>query len=398
MLRAVLAESPDQLEARRLLRSCLREQSRHVAHAPAAADGYPELEATFQATATRHATSTQAGTGELLPTVAVPRSGESALPAVPAESEPARAWLWAALAVVLLALGSAFVLLRAGRPAPGPVRLAVRSQPVGALVLVDGRDSGVVTNGELVLPAPAPQQVVLTFRKAGHRDETRTVSTREPGGVSVTLEATAPLLAVKTDPAGASVSVDGERVAGTTPLQLALDPAAEHRITASLEGYLAQELHLPRGDPRPALELTLQKLAPAGTVAIVSSYPLDVLWRGKPLARGAAGPRVPVPGGRQVLTLSAPAVFLRAEVAVNVPSGGETALEAPALGRLNVRASPDNCEVFVDGAFVDYPPILDRPAVVGRHTVAFRWPDGRRSEQDVELQRGAPAFVFGRKE
>ena len=235
-----------------------------MAHAPAAADGYPELEATFQATATRHATSTQAGTGELLPTVAVPRSGESALPAVPAESEPARAWLWAALAVVLLALGSAFVLLRAGRPAPGPVRLAVRSQPVGALVLVDGRDSGVVTNGELVLPAPAPQQVVLTFRKAGHRDETRTVSTREPAGVSVTLEATAPLLAVKTDPAGASVSVDGERVAGTTPLQLALDPAAEHRITASLEGYLAQELHLPRGDPRPALELTLQKLAPAG--------------------------------------------------------------------------------------------------------------------------------------
>ena len=47
----------------------------------------------------------------------------------------------------------------------------------------------------------------------------------------------------------------------------------------------------------------------------------------------------------------------------------EVAVEAPALGKLNVRASPDNCEVFVDGAFVDYPPILDRPAVVGADAV-----------------------------
>jgi hypothetical protein len=63
-----------------------------------------------------------------------------------------------------------------------------------------------------------------------------------------------------------------------------------------------------------------------------------------------------------------------------------------------VRAVPDNCEVFVDGTFVDYPPILDRPISVGRHTVAFRWPDGARSEQQVEVKGGAPGFVVGRKE
>ena len=242
--------------------------------------------------------------------------------------------------------------------------------------------------------------MVLTFRKPGHRDETRTVALppSDPGGVSVTLEATVPLLTVKTEPPGASVSLDGARVAGTTPLQLALDAGAEHRITASLEGYLAQEARVARGETPAVVELTLPKLAPPGTVAVASSYALDVLWHGKPLAHGSVAPRVEVPGGRQQLTLSAPSVFLHVEATVNVPSGGETTLEAPALGRLNVRASPDNCEVFVDGSFVDYPPILDRPAVVGRHTVAFRWPDGRRSEQPVEVLRGAPAFVFGRKE
>jgi hypothetical protein len=220
----------------------------------------------------------------------------------------------------------------------------------------------------------------------------------DPGGVSVTLEATVPLLTVKTEPPGATVTVDGARVAGTTPLQLALDGGAEHRINASLDGYLPQEARVPQGAVPGSLDLTLQKLAPPGTVAIVSSYPLDVLWRGRPLVRAALAPRVSVAGGRQVLTLQAPAVFLRADVTVNVTSGGEVTLDAPALGKLNVRASPDNCEVFVDGSFVDYPPILDRSAVVGRHTVAFRWPDGRRNEQTTEVQRASPAFVFGRKE
>jgi hypothetical protein len=216
--------------------------------------------------------------------------------------------------------------------------------------------------------------------------------------VSVTLEATAPLLTLKTDPPGASVTLDGQRVAGLTPLQLALDPGSEHRLVASLDGYLPQEARVAKGDSSATLELALPKLAPPGSVAISSSYPLDVLWRGKLLVKGAVSPRVSVAGGRQLLTLAAASVFLRAETAVNVVSGGEVALEAPALGRLNVRVNPDNCEIFVDGAFVDYPPILDRPAAAGRHTIGFRWPDGRRKEETVEVQRGAPAFVFGRKE
>ena len=81
-----------------------------------------------------------------------------------------------------------------------------------------------------------------------------------------------------------------------------------------------------------------------------------------------------------------------------MPPGGEVSLAAPLTGKLNVRASPDNCQVFVDGTFVDYPPILERPVVAGRHSVAFRWPDGAKSEQAVEVKGGAPTFVVGRKE
>jgi hypothetical protein len=194
------------------------------------------------------------------------------------------------------------------------------------------------------------------------------------------------------------VTLDGERVAGVTPLDVALDPKLEHRITASLEGHVAREVRVEAGAAAGALDIVLETLAPPGTVTVASSYPLDVLWRGRLLARGEVSPRVSVPGGRQVLTLVSGSLFLRAEVTVQVPSGGEASIAAPPTGKLNVRAVPDNCEVFVNGTFVDYPPILERPMAAGRHTVAFRWPDGAKSEQAVEVKGGAPTFVVGRKE
>ncbi len=402
-LRGLVAAHPGFLEARRTLRTAVREQKRRHEPAAAAPEAYPELEATFQAAPTRRDAhpATQPGT-DLLPTLtargaATPRAP---LPAVPAPAV-GRGWLWGAAGLAVVAAIAAVVLLRGSGPkAPADVRLAVRSQPIGASILVDGRDTGVVTNGELVLPAPAPAQVMLTFRKAGHRDETRRVTFPRPAGetVSVTLQSEAPLLPVRTRPAGASVSVDGERVAGVTPLDLSLEPGRAHRIALALDGYAAQEVRFEAGTAPKAVDIVLEKLAPAGTVIVASSYPLDVLWRGRPLARGEVSPHVSVPGGRQVITLASSALFLRADVPVQVPPGGETSLAAPAVGKLNVRAVPDNCQVFVNGTFVDYPPIRDRPVAAGRHTVGFRWPDGARSEQQVDVKGGGPTYVMGRKE
>ena len=42
--------------------------------------------------------------------------------------------------------------------------------------------------------------------------------------------------------------------------------------------------------------------------------------------------------------------------------------------------------------------ILDRAIVVGEHKVAFKWPDGSHQEETVEVPRGAPAYVTGRKD
>ena len=396
-LRSVVAEHPGFLEARRLLRTALRDEKHRHEPADHATEAYPELEATFQAAPTRLDPSREAlAPTQLAPTV-TSTSPSSALAGPPASRH---GWLWAGGAVLAIGAVAAAVLLRGSLPSPPvAVHVQVRSQPMGATVLVDGRDTGVLTNGEIVVDAPAPREVVLTFRKAGHRDESRRVKLEDAAArpVSVTLETLASRVAVRTRPPGAAVTVDGERAPGVTPLDVDLDPAVEHRVALSLDGHEPREVRVAAGASAP-IDVVLEAQAPPGTVAVESSYPLDVLWRGRALATGAASPRVAVPGGRQVLTLVSSRVFLKADVTVQVPPGGEARVQAPALGKLNVRAVPDNCEIFVNGTFVDYPPILDRPAAAGRLVVSFRWPDGARSEQAVEVKGGRPAFVVGRKE
>ena len=407
-----MAEQPDSVEARRALRAALREQKRRQEAAPPGPDGYPELDATFQAALTKRdpgaagdqATQVSAPT-ELAPTVLAPAPPSSTAPAAPA---PDRRWLLVGGAFLVLAAcrrGRAAAPAAPAAAAPraaaaSELRIPVRSQPPGAAVWLDGRDTGVVTNGELVLKPPLPARLTLTLKRAGRPDATRTLQLPLAAGAAAEFDLGDALrrLPVRTQPPGATVTLDGAAVAGATPLELALDPALEHKLALALDGYTSQEIRVKPGSSPAALDVTLEKQAPPGGVAVESAYPLDVVWRGRTLAKAESSPRVQLTSGRQQLTLVASDVFLKADFTVEVPPGGEATLAAPTLGRLNVRATPDNCQVFVDDVFVDYPPIRERPLAAGHHTVSFKWPDGKSSQQAVEVQEGKPSFVEGRKE
>jgi hypothetical protein len=122
------------------------------------------------------------------------------------------------------------------------------------------------------------------------------------------------------------------------------------------------------------------------------------VWKGRVLAKDQLSPRVSLPGGRQTVTLISPTVFLKTDLAVSVTGGEEAALQAPGLGKLNIRALPDNCQVAIDGTFVDYPPILNKAVASGTHVVSFTWPDGKKAQESVEVTAGGAAFVTGRKD
>jgi hypothetical protein len=170
-------------------------------------------------------------------------------------------------------------------------------------------------------------------------------------------------------------------------------PAAGSPAVASSPTLAAGPVASPLADPVASV-----RALPEGKVTVVSMYPVDVLWRGKLLAHGQASPEVSLPAGRQVLTLIASDVAVKSNVTVDVRPGAATAVEAPPLGRISIRANPDNCRVLVDGTFLDYPPILDKPLALGRHVVEFQWPDGVRRTETVEVAKGSPSYVMGRKQ
>jgi serine/threonine protein kinase len=408
---------PRSLEARRALRTAAREkQRRSRPPEPAGEERFPELEATYQAAPTRRSAETivppradAPGPTMVVATAGapVPSSAPPALPApatAPAASAPSgRALLWAGAAALVAAVVAGVVLLTGGKTADPPAAtLRVRSQPTGARVTLDGRDTGVVTDGELTVPGGTSETITLAFHKADYKEASRVLrrplSANEVRVVLEPLPAAFVSVPVVTEPAGAAVTVDGEAVKGVTPLTVSLDPTHEHRIGVRLDGHASQEVRVAAGAVPAEVRVALDASGPQGRVAISAPYPLDVVWRGRVLSKGLPSPEVAVPAGKQVLTLVSPTYFVRLNVTVDVRPPTVAQVTAPALGKIHIRANPDNCQVFIDGAFVEYPPILDRAIAVGEHRVGFKWPDGKSREDSVEVSRDAPAFVMGRKE
>lgn len=343
---------PQVAEARRALRWARREMQRRQKAAEPEVEDFPELEATFKAPpAQLEQPETILKPTVLQPTVLqptilqpsqpppVPRAAPRAIPAV----GRGRGGLWAAIGVLALGLGA--LLWRSGSSGVKP---QAGSSPV------------------MTSSAPAP-----------------------PSRVSVD---------VVSEPRGATVSVDGQRVAGVTPMTLELDASVEHRLRVSREGHAPQEVRISPKDIPSEVRVALEPAGPLGKVIVTSSYPVDVIWKGQVLAKAQSSAQVSVPLGQQTLTLVSGAYALRTNVAVDVRAGGIAEVRAPELGRINIRANPDNCQVLIDGAFVDYPPILDRPLSPGTHTVTFKWPDGMRRDETVEVVRGSPAYVMGRRD
>jgi predicted Ser/Thr protein kinase len=361
-LQTLLERRPLALDARRALRAVRREQQAHLKPEAPAAEDFPELDATFRSSRTQ--TSPDTLVREQL-AQADAASGGAAVGAAGGAAGGGR-WLLAGAAALLAgAVGAGLMLLGgqgetpAGPAASGPA--ASPAAPVaGAAAPAAGGSPQAVPAGT---PVPAP---VVRLR-------------------------------VESAPDGAILSVDGKR-AGTTPQEVALDPGADHVLSLSKDGFLTRELKLARGQLPPSVQATLEPAGPPATLTLIAAYPVDVTLRGRSLAKGASSPRVSLPPGRHVLTVSSTTHFLKREYTVEAKPGGSSGLELPALGRISIKANPDNCEVLIDGDFVDYPPILDRPIVEGSHLVAFKWPDGLRREQRVEVARGGIAYVTGRRE
>ena len=120
---------------------------------------------------------------------------------------------------------------------PAFAGVTVESVPAGARVLVDGEERG-VTPIEFVLDTG---RYALAIEQPGFRrfETPITVKAGEPLKVGpVELGLPDGTLVVRTDPAGADISVAG-RYRGRSPVTLTLAPGVPHEIVAARPGYVA---------------------------------------------------------------------------------------------------------------------------------------------------------------
>jgi hypothetical protein len=341
-LREMVEKTPGSVEARRALRAAAREAARK--DKPAEADPeFPEL--TYQMGVNMQATT-------LLP------DSTRRVEPLPAADPAAmgRTLLIAGAAVFACAIFAAVLLLW---PRANPPQVAPR--PVGA---------GTAT----AAPAtPAPQ-----------------AATSAPGGAKQVA------LKLSSEPVGATVTIDGKEVEGKTPFGVSVDAAKPHQLAFSLDGYQTRRVPLAVG-ASPDVKVILSPLGPPGNLKVASTYAVEVSVNGRSAAKGES-PTIALPSGRYSVTVVSQALFLRTTRDVDVPAGGTARIDLPGVGELNVQANPDNCQIYVDGTFVDYPPIRQKPVVAGHHTVSFKWVDGGHKEEAIDVESGKPAYVTGGKD
>jgi serine/threonine-protein kinase len=122
-----------------------------------------------------------------------------------------------------------------------PGQLNISSTPEGAQVHVDGRnDPSWVTPFNMTGLAPGQHTVLVN--KPGYSAETRTidVASGSKSFLVVQLAALTAVVSVGSEPAGASVFMDGKDTGRVTPTQISADKPGNHTILVRKQGYLEE--------------------------------------------------------------------------------------------------------------------------------------------------------------
>ena len=207
---------------------------------------------------------------------------------------------------------------------------AIESQPAGARLFVDDKDTGKLTPTTLEL-RPG-EKLAVSLRKDGFVDQPLTVVAPRPGERTVyranlPLAPTAALLTIQVTPPTANVSVDGLTLAPPTwSHDTFVAPGRRHRIKASAIGFVdaRQEVLVAGGEHR-TVHLTL---AEGGTLALRVNPPVKVLVDGKAVGTAPLSPLGLAPGGHTLaLTRDAPPLDWSTPIVIDKGRILEVALE-----------------------------------------------------------------------
>jgi hypothetical protein len=303
----------------------------------------------------------------------------------------------------MLAVGLALLVLIGGGmyafqyfASPAPIgasvgTLIVDSNPPGAQVVVDGEPRG-TTPANLTLKAGAH---TLELRGAG---EPRVIPLMVAAGSQVSqyieLPKTGPSpgqLQVRSEPAGARISIDGQP-RGVAPMTIGdLEPGEHEVVLESDLGSVRQKVVVEAGTTASlVVPLTAPTGAPlSGWVSVAAPVEVQLFENGRLLGTSRSD-RIMVAAGHHEIEILNEALSYRAVRSIQVAPGrvASISVDLP-KGTLALNAIPW-AEVWVDGDRVGETPIGNFPISMGPHEVVFRHPEFGEQRHAVTVKGGGP--------
>jgi serine/threonine protein kinase len=180
---------------------------------------------------------------------------------------------------------------------------------------------------------------------------------------------------IRSSPSSASIVVDGKDTGLRTPATLELTTSPPHRLEVKLDGYEPFKGAVDKDTPlHLEVYLTQMQQLPA-TISYQGDFPVSI-YNGKTLLMDSSSTAsTQLPSGAYTLTLSSTKnAFINDVRSVTVSPGQKTILKAPPMGTVTMSANPSNCNIYMDGIFLDLSPIFDYPVQSGAHSIRFVWP------------------------
>ena len=185
------------------------------------------------------------------------------------------------------------------------------------------------------------------------------------------------VLAVTSNPPGATVRLDDVDTGETTPASFELEEPYPQTVELTLAGHrpASQEMPPVEGDD---VEVTFELTRTLGRIGLSDGYPFEVWIGGRQWRElGDSNEITGWPTGLVDVRIRNPLYFLDQSFELEVVEDGRVELNAPELGSLTVRSTPEACEIFVGSESIGYHPITAREIVPGTYTVSRVCPDER---------------------
>jgi hypothetical protein len=314
--------------------------------------------------------------------------------------------LMAAAVVAILAAGG-FVAFKfmgsntAGATEPKPLpaskgTLSVEATPKTATVYIDDAPSGTTP---LKIDLPAGNH---TVKLDGGEGLTRTFPVTITAGkevshlVELARDVQTGSLEVRSDPAGARVSLDGRGV-GNSPVTLNdLQPGDHTVVVEGSNGTPVRQVIKVSPGIRSSMTVPLGSAAPAspaaGWVTVVADTELQVSEGGSLLGTSRTD-KIMMPAGEHNLEFANDAIGFHVAKTVTVKPGATARVSVPLPdGTISVNATPW-ADVLVDGVSAGQTPVGNLAAKAGTHEVVFRHPKFGEKKQSVVVKPGQAARV-----